>query len=212
MTSPLFQSTKVSILESHVPHHPIQWNSFLNSIYCLSLATILKAKKCAEFDSTVTHVIVPGDTVQSTLKCMLGILSGCWILKFEWVKACLPSKECEQEEKLKFLKDHRKAGSTENSCCQSGLMDVTSILGEPSNTIQRTTFLSLSQPVGPTSSLESPSQTVTWLKPSIQSHTMPNLVLISASAHSISSMRTCLIIAQKGFGRAKSEWLFPTGL
>ncbi|XP_055429363.1 BRCA1-associated RING domain protein 1 isoform X5 [Bubalus kerabau] len=47
------------------------------------LATILKAKKCAEFDSTVTHVIVPGDTVQSTLKCMLGILSGCWILKFE---------------------------------------------------------------------------------------------------------------------------------
>lgn len=31
----------------------------------------------------VTHVIVPGDTVQSTLKCMLGILNGCWILKFE---------------------------------------------------------------------------------------------------------------------------------
>ncbi|XP_070314715.1 BRCA1-associated RING domain protein 1 isoform X2 [Odocoileus virginianus] len=47
------------------------------------LAAILKAKKCAEFDSTVTHVIVPGDTVQNTLKCMLGILSGCWILKFE---------------------------------------------------------------------------------------------------------------------------------
>ncbi|VFV20097.1 brca1-associated ring domain [Lynx pardinus] len=48
------------------------------------LAVILKAKKCAEFDSTVTHVIVPGDTVQSTLKCMLGILNGCWILKFEF--------------------------------------------------------------------------------------------------------------------------------
>ena len=28
---------------------------------------------------------------------------------------------------MKFLKDHRKAGSTENSCCQSCLMDVTSI-------------------------------------------------------------------------------------
>ncbi|XP_037706057.1 BRCA1-associated RING domain protein 1 isoform X2 [Choloepus didactylus] len=63
------------------------------------LAAILKAKKCAEFDSTVTHVIVPGDTVQSTLKCMLGILNGCWILKFEWVKACLQRKVCEQEEK-----------------------------------------------------------------------------------------------------------------
>ena len=109
MTSPLFQSTKVSILESHVPHHPIQWNSFLNSIYCLSLATILKAKKCAEFDSTVTHVIVPGDTVQSTLKCMLGILSGCWILKFEWVKACLQSKECEQEEKYEIPEGPQKS-------------------------------------------------------------------------------------------------------
>nr|KAF6493727.1 BRCA1 associated RING domain 1 [Rousettus aegyptiacus] len=66
------------------------------------LAAILKAKKCTEFDSTVTHVIVPGDIVQSTLKCMLGILSGCWILKFEWVKACLQRKECEQEEKYEI--------------------------------------------------------------------------------------------------------------
>ncbi|KAF6112870.1 BRCA1 associated RING domain 1 [Phyllostomus discolor] len=64
------------------------------------LATILKVKKCAEFDSTVTHVIVPGDTVQSTLKCMLGILGGCWILKFEWVNACLQSGDWEQEEKF----------------------------------------------------------------------------------------------------------------
>ncbi|XP_027447285.1 BRCA1-associated RING domain protein 1 isoform X2 [Zalophus californianus] len=66
------------------------------------LAAILKVKKCAEFDNTVTHVIVPGDTVQSTLKCMLGILSGCWILKFEWVKACLQRKACEQEEKYEI--------------------------------------------------------------------------------------------------------------
>lgn len=66
------------------------------------LAAILKAKKCAEFDSTVTHVIIPGDQVQSTLKSMLGILNGCWILKFEWVKACLQSKECEQEEKYEI--------------------------------------------------------------------------------------------------------------
>ncbi|GAB5575954.1 BRCA1-associated RING domain protein 1 isoform X3 [Prionailurus iriomotensis] len=77
------------------------------------LAVILKAKKCAEFDSTVTHVIIPGDTVQSTLKCMLGILNGCWILKFEYgtvmekkshlgVKACLQRKACEQEEKYEI--------------------------------------------------------------------------------------------------------------
>ncbi|XP_006867847.1 PREDICTED: BRCA1-associated RING domain protein 1 [Chrysochloris asiatica] len=66
------------------------------------LAAVLKAKKCAEFDSTVTHVIVPGDTVQNTLKCMLGILSGCWILRFDWVKACLQRKRCEEEEKYEI--------------------------------------------------------------------------------------------------------------
>lgn len=63
------------------------------------LETVLKAKKCAEFDSTVTHVIVPDEEAQSTLKCMLGILNGCWVLKFDWVKACLDSQEREQEEK-----------------------------------------------------------------------------------------------------------------
>ncbi|XP_008997678.3 BRCA1-associated RING domain protein 1 isoform X1 [Callithrix jacchus] len=66
------------------------------------LAAILKAKKRTEFDSTVTHVVVPGDAVQSTLKCMLGILNGCWILKFEWVKACLRRIVCEQEEKYEI--------------------------------------------------------------------------------------------------------------
>ncbi|XP_006162659.1 BRCA1-associated RING domain protein 1 [Tupaia chinensis] len=73
------------------------------------LAVILKAKKCTEFDSTVTHVIVPGDTVQSTLKCMLGILNGCWILKFEWVKACLQTKVCEQEERYEILKGSQRS-------------------------------------------------------------------------------------------------------
>lgn len=63
------------------------------------LEKVLKAKKCAEFDSTVTHVIVPEEEAQSTLKCMLGILNGCWILKFDWVKACLQSKVREPEEK-----------------------------------------------------------------------------------------------------------------
>ncbi|XP_051010093.1 BRCA1-associated RING domain protein 1 [Acomys russatus] len=62
------------------------------------LETVLKAKRCAEFDSTVTHVIVP-EEAQSTLKCMLGILNGCWVLKFDWVTACLQSKVHEPEER-----------------------------------------------------------------------------------------------------------------
>ncbi|XP_036612013.1 BRCA1-associated RING domain protein 1 [Trichosurus vulpecula] len=66
------------------------------------LATVLKAKKCHEFNSTVTHIIVPGDTVQRTMKCILGIISGCWILKFDWVKASLESRMCELEEKYEM--------------------------------------------------------------------------------------------------------------
>ncbi|XP_043852003.1 BRCA1-associated RING domain protein 1 [Dromiciops gliroides] len=66
------------------------------------LAKVLKAKKCTEFNSTVTHIIVPGDTVQRTMKCILGIISGCWILKFDWVKACLENRMCEPEEKYEM--------------------------------------------------------------------------------------------------------------
>ncbi|KAM6152262.1 BRCA1-associated RING domain protein 1 [Erethizon dorsatum] len=66
------------------------------------LTAMLKAKKCTEFDSTVTHVIIPGGEAQSTLKCMLGILNGCWVLKFDWVKACLQRKVCDQEEKYEI--------------------------------------------------------------------------------------------------------------
>ncbi|XP_074154866.1 BRCA1-associated RING domain protein 1 isoform X2 [Sminthopsis crassicaudata] len=66
------------------------------------LVAVLKAKKYTEFNSTVTHIIVPGDTVQRTMKCILGIISGCWILKFDWVKACLESRMCEPEEKYEM--------------------------------------------------------------------------------------------------------------
>lgn len=36
---------------------------------------VLKVKECAEFDSTVAHV-VSDDEAKSPLKCVLGILSG----------------------------------------------------------------------------------------------------------------------------------------
>ncbi|XP_005396973.1 PREDICTED: BRCA1-associated RING domain protein 1 [Chinchilla lanigera] len=72
------------------------------------LAAMLKIKKCSEFDSTVTHVIIPGDEAQSTLKCMLGILNGCWVLKFDWVKACLQRKVCDQEEKYEIPEGPRR--------------------------------------------------------------------------------------------------------
>ncbi|XP_021255598.1 BRCA1-associated RING domain protein 1 isoform X2 [Numida meleagris] len=66
------------------------------------LATVLKARRCTEFNSTVTHVVIPDVPMPSTVKCMMAVLSGCWVLKFEWVQACLRSTVREQEEKYEI--------------------------------------------------------------------------------------------------------------
>ncbi|NXU37899.1 BARD1 protein, partial [Drymodes brunneopygia] len=64
------------------------------------LATVLKAQRCTEFNSRVTHLVIPDVPMPSTVKCMMAVLTGCWVLKFEWVRACLQSSAREQEEKF----------------------------------------------------------------------------------------------------------------
>ncbi|XP_041316144.1 BRCA1-associated RING domain protein 1 [Pyrgilauda ruficollis] len=63
------------------------------------LAALLKAQRCTEFNSRVTHLVIPDVPMPTTVKCMMAVLSGCWVLKFEWVQACLQSSAREQEEK-----------------------------------------------------------------------------------------------------------------
>uniref|UniRef100_A0A8C6VLU0 BRCA1 associated RING domain 1 n=1 Tax=Naja naja TaxID=35670 RepID=A0A8C6VLU0_NAJNA len=63
------------------------------------LATILKVTVCTDFNNSVTHVVIPAYPVRTTMKCMLALLSGCWILTFMWVEASLRSGTFEQEEK-----------------------------------------------------------------------------------------------------------------
>ncbi|NXY33953.1 BARD1 protein, partial [Pomatorhinus ruficollis] len=63
------------------------------------LATVLKAQRCTEFNSRVTHLVIPNVPMPTTVKCMMAVLTGCWVLKFEWVEACLQSSAREQEEK-----------------------------------------------------------------------------------------------------------------
>ncbi|OWK53468.1 BRCA1-associated RING domain protein 1 [Lonchura striata] len=63
------------------------------------LATVLKAQRCTEFNSRVTHLVIPDVPMPTTVKCMMAVLTGCWVLKFEWVQACLQSSAREQEEK-----------------------------------------------------------------------------------------------------------------
>ncbi|NXL53940.1 BARD1 protein, partial [Podilymbus podiceps] len=66
------------------------------------LATILKAQRCTEFNSRVTHLVIPDVPMPSTVKCMMAVLTGCWVLKFEWVQACLQTAVREQEEKYEI--------------------------------------------------------------------------------------------------------------
>ncbi|NXU54932.1 BARD1 protein, partial [Turnix velox] len=68
----------------------------------VKLVVVLKARKCTEFNSTVTHLIIPDAPMPSTAKCMMAVLSGCWVLKFEWVQACLRSMAQEAEEKYEI--------------------------------------------------------------------------------------------------------------
>ncbi|XP_014807443.1 PREDICTED: BRCA1-associated RING domain protein 1-like isoform X2 [Calidris pugnax] len=68
----------------------------------IKLATVLKAQRCTEFNSKVTHLVIPDAPMPRTVKCMMAVLTGCWVLKFEWVQACLQSTVREQEEKYEI--------------------------------------------------------------------------------------------------------------
>ncbi|NWS56032.1 BARD1 protein, partial [Chunga burmeisteri] len=84
----------LAILGSHLSS---QQQKLLNK-----LATFLKARRCTEFNSTVTHLVIPDVPMPSTVKCMMAVLTGCWVLKFEWVRACLQTRVREQEEKYEI--------------------------------------------------------------------------------------------------------------
>ncbi|NXT45944.1 BARD1 protein, partial [Pluvianellus socialis] len=49
----------------------------------IKLSTVLKARRCTEFNSRVTHLVIPDVSMPSTVKCMMAVLTGCWVLKFE---------------------------------------------------------------------------------------------------------------------------------
>ncbi|KAM9235506.1 BRCA1-associated RING domain protein 1 [Leptosomus discolor] len=66
------------------------------------LTTVLKAQRCTEFNSRVTHLVIPDVPMLSSVKYMMAILTGCWVLKFEWVQACLQTTAREQEEKYEI--------------------------------------------------------------------------------------------------------------
>ncbi|KAM7500529.1 hypothetical protein LguiA_024943 [Lonicera macranthoides] len=69
----------------------------------LSRVTLLK-----NWDSSVTHVIASTDenaACRRTLKFLMGILEGKWIVSIEWVKACLEAKKHVDEQPYEIAVD-----------------------------------------------------------------------------------------------------------
>ncbi|KAM3862376.1 LOW QUALITY PROTEIN: BRCA1-associated RING domain protein 1 [Diretmus argenteus] len=53
------------------------------------LQQLLEGKGADGFSCSVSHVVVPDGPMPTTHSTLLGILAGCWILRYSWVEACL---------------------------------------------------------------------------------------------------------------------------
>ncbi|XP_041118782.1 BRCA1-associated RING domain protein 1 [Polyodon spathula] len=72
------------------------------------LATLLNVGKSDTFNNSVTHIIISGDHMPCSMKCLLGVLTGCWILKFQWVTACLEAGEQVPEQEYEVAEGPRR--------------------------------------------------------------------------------------------------------
>ncbi|KAI3709979.1 hypothetical protein L2E82_39751 [Cichorium intybus] len=93
---------------------------FTKIVICCSALTTIEKETIVEFeklsgvtilktwDSRVTHVIASVDengACRRTLKYLMGIIEGKWILTFEWIKACLEVKKPVDEQRYEINLD-----------------------------------------------------------------------------------------------------------
>uniref|UniRef100_UPI0037E7F80F BRCA1-associated RING domain protein 1 n=1 Tax=Semicossyphus pulcher TaxID=241346 RepID=UPI0037E7F80F len=53
------------------------------------LGELLGGRMADTFSGSVSHVVVPQGHMPTTYSTLMGLLAGCWIVKFSWVEACL---------------------------------------------------------------------------------------------------------------------------
>ncbi|XP_040057061.2 BRCA1-associated RING domain protein 1 [Gasterosteus aculeatus] len=58
-----------------------------------TLGELLEGRTADTFSSPVSHVVVPVGHLPTTSSTLLGLLAGCWVVKFSWVEACLQAGE-----------------------------------------------------------------------------------------------------------------------
>ncbi|KAL1560489.1 protein BREAST CANCER SUSCEPTIBILITY 1 [Salvia divinorum] len=102
---------------------PSQWKSqkrFKNLVFCCSALTNTEKETVGEFenlfgviilknwDPTVTHVIASTDengACRRTLKFLMAVLEGKWILSVQWIKACIEAGDIAGEEQFQISVD-----------------------------------------------------------------------------------------------------------
>ncbi|XP_032424621.1 BRCA1-associated RING domain protein 1 [Xiphophorus hellerii] len=55
----------------------------------VKLGVLLRGRIVDTFSDSVSHVVVPEGQMPTTYSTLLGLLAGCWVVKYSWVKACL---------------------------------------------------------------------------------------------------------------------------
>ncbi|KAM4561976.1 BRCA1-associated RING domain protein 1 [Fundulus diaphanus] len=53
------------------------------------LGVLLGGRIAGAFSGPVSHVVVPEGQMPTTYSTLLGLLAGCWVVKYSWVEACL---------------------------------------------------------------------------------------------------------------------------
>ncbi|XP_035460042.1 BRCA1-associated RING domain protein 1 isoform X1 [Scophthalmus maximus] len=54
-----------------------------------NLGQLLGGRMADTFSGSVSHVVVPEGHMPTTFSTLLGLLAGCWVVRFSWVEACL---------------------------------------------------------------------------------------------------------------------------
>nr|XP_020463367.1 BRCA1-associated RING domain protein 1 [Monopterus albus] len=55
----------------------------------VKLGQLLRGRMADNFSGSVSHVVVPEGHMPTTYSTLMGLLAGCWVVRYSWVEACL---------------------------------------------------------------------------------------------------------------------------
>ncbi|CAI5656362.1 BRCA1-associated RING domain protein 1 isoform X1 [Oreochromis niloticus] len=55
----------------------------------VKLGQLLGGRMADTFSGSVSHIVVPEGQMPTTYSTLMGLLAGCWIVRYKWVEACL---------------------------------------------------------------------------------------------------------------------------